>query len=353
MVSRVLHVVGTLDVGGIEKWVCNMINYEKSQANEVDFYIFSSDPIKKKILSEFEIDTDKVFFSKGNGLIYRMISFISILFKIKPKAIHFHPGYSSGIYLLLTKILTKSITIVHSHSDRRNIDNSVNILRRVYIKLMKLIINNLSDHRIAVSNNAGLSLFGTGFEIHYCGVPLPSMSSNNNSFIVPGEPSYNIFHVGRFSKAKNYEFILSIAEKLIEDKNIRIYCLGEGLEYYASEAKNRGLTNIFFPGFVSDPCSVIIRHANLFIMPSLWEGLPLSVVEAQKCHIPCIVSTNITNECDIGLVKFLPLELSNWIEEIKIELYSDDKCNIILNDKFTLENNLRFFKKIYRGQKCY
>ncbi|EGD5009232.1 glycosyltransferase family 1 protein, partial [Escherichia coli] len=50
MRKKILHLVGTLDVGGIEKWVVNMINYELENKNELDFYLYSLDPHKKQIV---------------------------------------------------------------------------------------------------------------------------------------------------------------------------------------------------------------------------------------------------------------------------------------------------------------
>lgn len=355
MVKKVLHVVGTLDVGGIEKWVCNMINHEKENENETDFYIFSADPKKIKILKDINIDNSKVYLSNGYSVIARIISFIRALVEVKPDAIHFHPGYSSGVYLIFASFFSISIKITHSHSDRRNTDRNVSIAKKLYIKLMKIIINKMSDFKVAVSKNAGLSLFDTDFITHYCGVPLPTINNEKIQEIAIDNESFNLFHIGRCSDAKNYPFILALAERLMSDYRYKIYCLGDGLKDYETEAKERKIENIFFPGFVQDPPSVISTQANLFIMPSLWEGLPLSVVEAQKCHIPCIVSLNITEECNIGLARFLPLDIDLWVKEIECEIEKKgvNVKSISLVDKFTLEANMIFFKELYRGNHVY
>lgn len=103
-----------------------------------------------------------------------------------------------------------------------------------------------------------------------------------------------------------------------------------------------------FLGFIENPLSHIYIHANVFIMPSLWEGLPLSVVEAQKCNVPCLVSDTITKECDIGMAEFLPLDVSIWQERI-LNIYKEGYLMKEVNkSKFSLEQDILFFKKIYR-----
>ncbi|WP_237892325.1 hypothetical protein [Enterobacter hormaechei] len=140
MKRKVLHIVGTLDVGGIEKWVCNMINYELNNEDEIDFYIYSLDASRNKIVPQIKLPIGKIFFTSSNSITGRISSFIKIIRRIEPEVIHFHPGYSSGIYLVLAKLFSKNLTIVHSHSDRRKIDFKISKLRKCYIEIMKFLL---------------------------------------------------------------------------------------------------------------------------------------------------------------------------------------------------------------------
>ncbi|WP_454706803.1 glycosyltransferase [Enterobacter hormaechei] len=347
MKRRVLHIVGTLDVGGIEKWVCNMINYELNNKNEIDFYVFSLDCSRDKIVPQIQLPRGKIFFSSSNSIIGRISSFVKLIRRIEPDVIHFHPGYSSGIYLTLAKFFSKNIRIVHSHSDRRSIDFKISKLRKCYIAIMKFFIRYFSDYRIAVSKKAGDSLFDENYFIHHCGVPEPQKLTAKEEQDKQKRSSYKIYHIGRNSEAKNYPFILDMAESLLENKDIQFYCLGAGLEKIHSDAVRRNISNISFPGFIEDPSYEILLNADLFILPSLWEGLPLSVVEAQKCRIPCLVSKNVTQECNIGLAHFIKLDVDIWklaILEYKENNHSN--CQID-NMKFSLEIDMCYFKKLY------
>ncbi|EIX8964493.1 TPA: glycosyltransferase family 1 protein, partial [Escherichia coli] len=119
MRKKILHLVGTLDVGGIEKWVVNMINYELENKNELDFYLYSLDPHKKQIVKQINLDENSITYTNKKNIFSRMYGFYCLMKKISPDVIHYHPGYSSGIYLFISKIFFKKINIVHSHSDRR------------------------------------------------------------------------------------------------------------------------------------------------------------------------------------------------------------------------------------------
>ncbi|MEH5647898.1 glycosyltransferase family 1 protein, partial [Escherichia coli] len=314
MRKKILHLVGTLDVGGIEKWVVNMINYELENKNELDFYLYSLDPHKKQIVKQINLDENSITYTNKKNIFSRMYGFYCLMKKISPDVIHYHPGYSSGIYLFISKIFFKKINIVHSHSDRRSIDRRSSIFKKIYIFIMKFLINRLSDYKIAVSERAGKSLFYGSFITHYCGVPDIMLSLPDIKKVSSSE--FKIYHIGRNSDAKNYPFIFSIAHSLREYENVHIYCMGAGLELLQKKSQEENLKNMHFLGFIENPLSHIYIHANVFIMPSLWEGLPLSVVEAQKCNVPCLVSDTITKECDIGMAEFLPLDVSIWQERI-------------------------------------
>ncbi|EPL9229894.1 glycosyltransferase, partial [Enterobacter hormaechei] len=302
---------------------------------------------RNKIVPQIKLPIGKIFFTSSNSITGRISSFIKIIRRIEPEVIHFHPGYSSGIYLVLAKLFSKNLTIVHSHSDRRKIDFKISKLRKCYIEIMKFFIGNFSDYRIAVSKEAGDSLFDGDYFIHHCGVPEPKKLIPQEEQDKQNRSSYKIYHIGRDSEAKNYPFILALAESLLETNDIQFYCLGAGLEKIHSEAVRRNINNINFPGFVEDPSYEILLNADLFILPSLWEGLPLSVVEAQKCRIPCLVSKDVTEECNIGLAHFIKLDVHVWkMAIIKYKEYNVNNYEID-NMKFSLENDMRYFKKLY------
>src|SRR5699024_6190421 len=107
-------------------------------------------------------------------------------------------------------------------------------------------------------------------------------------------------HIGRFSPVKNHTFILDVFKALLEKKNDNYYLLliGEGklLPDIKEKAKEMGLlNNIRFLGLRKD-IPQLLSFIDYFIFPSIYEGLGISLIEAQASGKNCIISENITIE---------------------------------------------------------
>lgn len=348
----VLHIVGSLDVGGVEKWLSNLINFSIKKDENIDFYFMSMHPTRNKIVKEINLTNDRFLFSYGVGLFFRVFSLIKTINAIKPDVVHTHPGYSSGIYSFICKFMGVKKVFVHSHSDRRKIDENVSFFKKKYIKLCKFLIEKFSDYKIAVSNGSALSLFNNNYEVNYCGINTDNSAQSYDELMeeLKNDNKKIIFHIGRNNDAKNYPFIVEIAEGLTPHPDIFIICIGANLEGVKETCEIKGLKNIHFVGYKENPFSLFSNYGDLFIMPSKWEGLPLSAIEAQKAGLTSFLSDNITYETNIGLCEYLPLDKSIWVEAI-IETLSNNSSgkdvSVINQDLFTIEDNYNFYKERY------
>lgn len=111
-----------------------------------------------------------------------------------------------------------------------------------------------------------------------------------------------ILGVGRLSAQKNFPLLLRAVAKVREQRPVRLMILGEGDDRTALEALVRelGLSgDVALPGFVDNPFTYM-RHAQLFVLSSDWEGLPTVLIEALACGCP-VVSTN----CPSGPMEIL------------------------------------------------
>lgn len=133
-----------------------------------------------------------------------------------------------------------------------------------------------------------------------------------------------IGHVGRFMTQKNHAFLLEVfSEHLkINGKSILMLVGGGELESAIKQkASELGISDkIIFTGVRSD-VPALLSAMDVFVFPSLYEGMPNTVIEAQATGLPCLIADTITREADItGLVHYLPLGdagvWANYIDQL-------------------------------------
>ena len=130
-----------------------------------------------------------------------------------------------------------------------------------------------------------------------------------------------IGHVGRFSKEKNHRFdleVLSLLKKKTD--SVKLLLIGEGEQEaeLRREAVEKGLQkNVIFQGVVTNVHDYL-QAMDVFILPSLLEGLPVVGVEAQAAGLPVVTSEEVTQEMKLtDSVYYLPLnEPARWAEMI-------------------------------------
>ena len=167
-----------------------------------------------------------------------------------------------------------------------------------------------------------------------------------------GEEKYVIGHVGRFSPQKNHAFLLNIfAEILKENQHAHLLLIGDGP--MENEVKERiekmALTEkVTILSHRSD-IPRLLKAMDCFVFPSIHEGLPLSVVEAQAAGLKCVISNKITKECMLtSNIIMLPLEetAEKWAKTI-MENKRIDKSEDRL-DSFDMKNVISNLEDLYR-----
>lgn len=128
-----------------------------------------------------------------------------------------------------------------------------------------------------------------------------------------------LLHVGRFSPAKNHDFMLKFANSLKKQGlQFKLLLVGDGelLETVKNECSCLNLNDlVLFLGRRMD-ISYLMQFCDLMILPSIYEGLPTVAVECQAAGTPMLLASHITKQCDmgLGLLEFLPLEsMGKWI----------------------------------------
>ena len=132
-----------------------------------------------------------------------------------------------------------------------------------------------------------------------------------------------IGHVGRFNPQKNHPFLMDIFAALLKKESSAVLLLvggGEGMSKMQEKVQELGIAeHVRFLGVRSDVAD-LMQAMDMFVLPSLYEGLPVTMVEAQAAGLPCIISDKVPPECILteGLVDVMPLSASpeTWAEKI-------------------------------------
>jgi glycosyltransferase involved in cell wall biosynthesis len=166
-------------------------------------------------------------------------------------------------------------------------------------------------------------------------------------------------HVGRFFEPKNHPFIVDIFAEVAKREPSSILMLIGGGELdnaifnkTKEKVKRLGLEDrVIFTGVRND-VDRLIQAFNVFILPSIEEGFPVVLVEAQAAGLKCVVSDSVTKECDItGNIKFLPLEIgaSKWAEIIIQNKGSQkkDMYETIVKSGYDIKENAKWLQDFY------
>ncbi|MBQ6717871.1 MAG: glycosyltransferase family 1 protein [Clostridia bacterium] len=334
---RILHVVGTMDLGGAETFIMNL--YRKIDREKVQFDFLCHNRIEAKY-------TDEILSMGGKMYMVEGISHVGFLkyekslynfFKSHPEyqVVHSHQNDLNGLILKQAARAGVKVRVSHSHTEY----HYKSFQRKALFAFFKYNVNRYTTDAFACSKPSGNMLY-TGklkknFDVIYNGI-------DTNRFAYSAEKGQTIKdefnlsngpiigHVGRFAPVKNHTFIIDIFNeflKLYPNAKLVLVGTGDTLVQTKDKVKTLGIEkSILFLGLRTDVDS-ILSAINIFLFPSIHEGLPLSVVEAQCSGLKVITSDTISEDTVItDLITRMPLSCSakQWAEKLD-ELYVNSK----------------------------
>ena len=238
-------------------------------------------------------------------------------------AVHCHPIWAAALVGGIAKKSGVKHVISHSHSTKYS-EKPISAIRN---RLMMPVILKSSTELIACSGDAK-ELFGKRkdvFVLHNA-IDIKRFIYNSENrekirkeFSVKNDETL-ICHVGRFSVEKNHSFMISTFKELLKDlPTAKLLLVGDGVLFKQTKTIASDLSvsdRVFFTGKRYD-IPEILSAADVFILPSLFEGVPLSIIEAQASGLPCVLSSTITKEVDFGSCIYADINNpSEWIKAV-------------------------------------
>ena len=322
---RVVQMVGILQKAGMETFLMDV--YRNIDRNKVQFDFIVHGQEVHEFEHEIEAMGGKVHHiaRKTEGFFKHYADLRRVVKENNYKIIvRGTENAISALDLLAAKAGGARHLIAHSH-------NGLVISKKSKITNMigRPLINMISTEKYACSTEAGKWLFGNGkFEIINNGRDLNvftfdrQVRENTRVSLALAEDDFAVVSVARFFPQKNHRRIISIfAELKNQNPKAKLLLAGTGpleneIRSLCTEMKVED--SVLFLGVRSD-VSEILQASDAFLMPSLYEGLPLTVVEAQATGLPCFLSDTITREVDISdCVKFISLDQDDqhWAEKV-------------------------------------
>ena len=337
---KILHVtIGDGNYGGIASFLYSYYSHMDHNKVHFDFLYCGENSMQSlertQILENSKITTFHVLSPTNNGI----REYKALLCELKEyfKKNHYDIVHinTSNVYVCASvsyALKGQAFLIIHSHNTRATMrcENSIKYFIKNLLKVLcRKYVLQKGNYYFACSNAAGENLFGrrilktNKFKIIHNAIDISKYTySREIRGRIKKNANYVFGHVGRLSKQKNPEFLVDIfaeIHKLIP--NSELWMIGEGELLEKIKIKIEGLNledNVVLWGRRDDVAD-LMQAMDMFLFPSLYEGLSIVTIEAQAAGLPVIASDCISIEHKItNLVQFLPLDKGPkyWADEI-------------------------------------
>lgn len=328
---RILHAVHRMDRGGIETWLMNILRATDRSRFRFDFMVHTtracayddelralgarlipcSPPARP---GAYLRDLERIFGTEGPF-----------------DAVHVHGSAADGAVLRAAARAGVPVRIMHSHNAgegrRRLRSYGYRLLTRHWMR--RFMTHGLGCSQAACAYDFGprwradprcrVLYYGLDWEAFRQAADVPALRAGLRlppTALVVG-------HVGRFDPQKNHSFWLEIARRIAARRGDAHFVLvgdGDGKPGFQEQVRRSGLAQRFALTGVRSDIPALLQGMDVFLFPSLHEGLPLALLEAQAAGLPCVVSTSITPETTVieAQMRWLPLDAApdTWAEAV-------------------------------------
>lgn len=312
---RILHVVTYMGRGGLETMIMNYYRHIDRNKVQFDFLVHR----------DFKADYDDEILALG-GKIFRLPRLVPWSYGYQKalnqflkshaeyKIVHVHQDCLSSIVLKAAKKNEVPVRIAHSHTS--NQDKNLKLLIKLFYRRK---IGKFATDLLACGKEAGDWMFkGAKYQLINNAIDSKLYTYNEverrkvREDLGISEDTFLVGHVGRFNTVKNHSFLLDIFCELKNRKKESMLLLvgdGELRDQIESKVDELGIAkSVIFTGVRKD-VACLMQAMDCFVFPSLYEGLPVTLIEAQAAGLPCLVSDHVSSECNkTGLIEQVSLK---------------------------------------------
>ncbi|GAA0427117.1 glycosyltransferase family 1 protein [Virgibacillus salarius] len=324
---RVLHVVVNMNRGGAETLLMNLYRNMDRTRVQFDFLTCREGEFDATIKQmggrihriPYITDVGHHGFRRGLRQFFQQNQEYSI--------VHSHLDKMSGLVLREAKAANVPIRISHSH----NTESEGSLATKLYKSFAGSFITQSATHYYACSQAAANWLFKNKAQQAFIlknGIEADKfqfsqqLRNDMREKLRISENTFVIGHVGRFTRQKNHLYLLELFKEIQREiPNTVLLLVGDGP--LKSKVKKRISelnleSHVRLLGIRKD-IHLLLQAFDTFIFPSLHEGLPVTLIEAQTAGLPCIIANTITKEVDMGfgLIEYIELNAKDrWIKQI-------------------------------------
>lgn len=367
---RVLQVV-PLGTGGVTSLILNIaesINKDKVTFDYLTFYDrkeFAEDRALACGGKKYVIPIDHCKNPLARAL-FKFFYAIKVIRSCNPDIIHLNTSQTYEVFVgISAKLAGTKKVFYHSHNSASKKGNKI---RQITSKICKKMIPLVSDCNLACSLLAAEHMYTKKTieegnyilvknGIHTDRFRFNEMTRRKYRSRLGVENKIVIGHVGRFMKQKNHKFLIDIFEQINKkDKNTVLLLIGVGelfdkIKVYVKQ-KNLDEAVIFYGATTEVP--QLLQAMDCFLLPSLYEGLPVAGVEVQAAGLPIVMSDTITREVDIAdLATYVSLDASpeKWadivLEQCERKIDRESKADVVKNAGFDIKETADMLTDLY------
>ena len=330
--KKILHIIGGMDRAGAETFLRNILLAMPKDKYEFGILTFLKPQNGKKYDYQEELEKIGVTFYHIQDTRFRHpFRFKKQITKIVRenhyKIVHSHNDFMSAMLLSAAKQGGAKTLISHAHSTSNARANS--LPKRLVAFLLIRKLRRIASIKLACGQAAGEFLYGknSNFTIIPNGVDLKKFAFNIDkrsdfrSRNKISEDKLILLNIGRLEAVKNQKFLIDIFEKLVAKRpNSALFIVGDGSlkDTLLKRIKSSPHGDKIILKASQPDTSELYSMADVFLLPSRFEGLPMVSVEAQASGLPCFFSDKVSLEADIQkTAKFLPINSSEeWANAI-------------------------------------